>query len=232
MKLVVFGATGPTGRLVVQQALDAGHDVTAVTRRPDSFSVRAAGLSVVGADVADADGVDRAVGGTDAVISTFGVPYGRKPITLYSTGVSSILRSMHRHGVMRLVCVSSTSVSMESAPGESLLWRRALKPFLRRVVGRTLYDDMERMEQLVQASDRDWTIVRPAGLFTSPTPTRDYEVSTRHLLGRVTSRADLAETLVREAVTPRHPRSVIEVITRSETPTFTHFLRETLGRDS
>lgn len=170
VKLVVFGADGPTGRLAVEQALAAGHDVAAVTRKPDQYPLRSAALDVVAADVADPDGVDRAVAGAEVLL-----------------------------------------------------------PLLRKVVGRTLYDDMERMEQIVRGSGLKWTIVRPGGLFDTAAPTADYEVSTGQLSGRLTSRADLAATLIREAVAPQHPRSVIEVVTRSQTPSPVQFFRDAFG---
>lgn len=233
MKLVVFGANGPTGRLVVGQALAAGHHVAAVTRKPDTYPLNSPDLDIIAADVTDLEGVDRAVAGAQAVISTYGVPYGRNEITVYSQGITNIVQAMATHGIQRLVCVTSTTVALEDAPGDSLFGRKVLGPFLRNRIGRTLYDDMERMEQIVQGSSLDWTIVRPGGLFDATEPTDDYEVAPRRLPGgRMTSRADLAQTLVREATQPEHPRSIIEVITRSGTPGFRNFLKEALGSGS
>lgn len=229
MDLAVFGANGPTGRLVVQQALAAGHQVTAVTRQPDTYPLTSPHLAVVSADVTDPEGVARALTGVQAVISTFGVPYGRRAITVYSRGIATIARAMADQGIARLVCVSSTTVATGDAPGKALFWRKALIPFLRHGIGRTLYDDMARMEEVVQHSDRDWTIVRPAGLFNADKPTADYQVATGRLTGGITSRADLAETLVREATAPQHSRAIIEVITRSGTPSPLTFLKEAFG---
>ena len=230
MDLAVFGANGPTGRLVVRQALAAGHRVVAVTRRPDQYPMSAPSLDVVAADVTDPDGVERVfAAGPQAVISTFGVPYSRNPISVYSRGITTITRAMTVHGVARLVCVSSTTVGEEQTTGESLFGRRILLPFLRDVIGRTLYDDMQRMEEIVRDSRLDWTIVRPGGLFDTPGPTADHEVGPPPLSGRVTSRADLADALIEEAVTPRHLRSTVEVITRSGTPSPLTFVKEVLG---
>lgn len=230
MELAVFGANGPTGRLVVGQALAAGHRVAAVTRQPDQYPLSSPHLDVVAADVTDPDGVEGVLSrGPRAVISTFGVPYSRGEITVYSRGIANIARAMTIRGVERLVCVSSTTVSREDQPGESLFWRRAVVPFLRNVVGRTLYDDMMRMEAIVAGSGLDWTVVRPAGLFNADSPTDDYEVAARRLPGRVTSRADLADALLKEATAPQYSRSIIEVITRSATPPPKAFLREAFG---
>lgn len=229
MKLAVFGASGPTGLQVVRQALAAGHRVTAVTRKPDAFPLGSADLEIVGADVTDPEGVERAFADIEAIVSTFGVPYSREPITVYSEGIANITRAMVRHGIQRLVCVSSTTVATEEAPGETFFWRKVVIPFLLNRLGRTLYDDMQRMEAIVRASGLDWTIVRPAGLFDAADPTDDYEVSARRLRGRFTSRADLAQTLVREATKPEHPRSIIEVVTRSGNPSPMLFFKEAFG---
>jgi putative NADH-flavin reductase len=230
MDLAVFGANGPTGRQVVGQALTAGHHVTAVTRTPDEYPLTSPHLYVVAADVTDPDAVGRVLSGPQAVISTFGVPYSRDEITVYSQGIANITRAMTIHSIERLVCVSSTTVATEEAPDESLFWRKVVIPVLRNIVGRTLYDDMQRMEEIVQSSSLDWTVVRPAGLFDAAEPTDDYEVAPRRLPGRYTSRADLAETLIREATAPQHPRSIIEVITRSGLPLpMTTFLKEAFG---
>lgn len=83
MRIIVFGANGPTDRQLVDQALNAGHKVAAVTRRTDSVAQRD-GRTVVGADVIDA--VDAAIAGSDAVLSALGVARSRKPIAVYSVG--------------------------------------------------------------------------------------------------------------------------------------------------
>lgn len=229
MNLTVFGASGPTGRLVVGQALAAGHHVSGVTRRPDEYPLRSPDLDVVAADVTDRAGVAQALAGAEAVISTFGVPYSRRQITVYSEGIVTITRAMTDAGIGRLVCVSSTTVATDDAPGDSLVSRRLVRPLLRHFVGRTLYDDMQHMEAIVRSSDLDWTVVRPGGLFTAAQPTDDYEVSPHRLNGRITSRADLADALLQEATSPQHSRAVIEVITRSGTPSPFTFLKEVLG---
>ncbi|WP_299055828.1 NAD(P)H-binding protein [uncultured Nocardioides sp.] len=191
MRLVVFGANGPTGRLVVKQAAAAGHRVVAVTRRPADYPVTGPLVEVARADVTDADAVAAVVRpDVDAVISTYGVPYSRQPISVYSEGMAHVVAAMTAAGVGRLVCVTSTTVAAEEAPGMSLAWRKVIEPLLRRVLGRTLYDDMERMEDVVRRSDLAWTIVRPAGLYDADEPSGDHTVSTGRLSGHHTSRAD------------------------------------------
>jgi uncharacterized protein YbjT (DUF2867 family) len=103
MRIVVFGANGPTGREVVRPSLAQQHSVTAVTRRPTAFPIDGhPRLRVVRADVRDADAVEGAVAGQEAV-STLGVPFGRQAVTVHSTGAQHIPRAMRRDLHLRAV---------------------------------------------------------------------------------------------------------------------------------
>ncbi|GAA2268993.1 NAD(P)H-binding protein [Streptomyces atrovirens] len=225
MRIVVFGANGPTGRQVTEQAIAEGHTVTAVTRRPAEFPLSGPCLRVAGADVLDPGAVERAVAGQDAVISTLGVPYSRSPVTVYSEGITHITRAMTRHGVRRLVCVTSTVLFDAPAPGETLFFRKVLEPLIARTIGRTVYDDMRRMEETVRDSDRAWTVLRPAGLFDTDAVS-DYRVATSRLPGRFTSRADLGNALLREAVGDRHVGAFVDVRTTEGVPGFLDVIRK------
>ena len=227
MNIVIFGANGPTGRQATAQAVAEGHTVTAVTRRPEAFPPSGSPLlRVVGADVHDAGAVDGAVAGHDAVISTLGVPFGRTPVTVYSAGLTHITQAMARHGVTRLACVTSTSISGQESPNDGYFFRKVLEPFLVRFVGRTVYEDMRRSEEIVRGSDCDWTIVRPAGLFDAPAVS-DYQLAAGpRLPGRFTSRADLADALLRQVVDDRDPRAVVEVRTTEGAPSILDIIRK------
>ncbi|MFI2645742.1 NAD(P)-dependent oxidoreductase [Streptomyces sp. NPDC018610] len=230
MRLVVFGANGPTGRQVIKQATAAGHTVTAVTRHPEDFPSGPPRLRVAEADVLDPAAVAGVIEGHDAVISALGVPYGRASVTVYSAGIGHITRAMTRHGLRRLVCVTSTVLFDVSAPGEGVFFQRVLEPFFVRVVGRTVYDDMRRMEEIVRTSGHDWTVLRPAGLFDTD-GVSDYRLASGRLPGRFTSRADLAHALVREAVTEGHVRAFLDVRTTQGTPRMLDIIkREAFGR--
>src|ERR1700688_1528354 len=95
MKLVIFGANGSTGRLLTEQALEAGHTVMAFTRHADAFPIRHQRLHVVQGDALDPAAVQRVVWGEEAVLSTLAPRYSAKPITLYSVGVANIVQAMH-----------------------------------------------------------------------------------------------------------------------------------------
>ena len=228
--LVVFGASGPTGQIVTRRALERGHAVTAVTRRPAAFPLQHPDLQVVQADLSDPASVDRVVDGATAVIATFGVPYSRRPISVYSEGMANILLAMDGRGVRRLVCVTSKEVVRELAAGEPLVHRLVVDRLLR-LAGRSLYADMRRMEAQVRSSTVDWTIVRPAGLFDGGRVT-PYRVTSGHEPGVFTSRDDLADLLIRQAVgeQPRL-RQAVEVLTDDGTPSFLGLVRrEAWGR--
>lgn len=227
MQLVVFGASGPTGRLVTRQALAEGHRVTAVTRHPEAFPVSGAGLRVAGADVLDAAAVHDVVAGHDAIVSTLGVPYTKGVVRVYSQGTAAVIAAMHAHGLRRLVCVTSTGTTGEMPPGETFTFRHVIAPILLRM-GRSVYQDMIRMERLVSASGLDWTVVRPAGLFDGEAVT-GYRAEPRRLPGRFTSRADLADVLLREVTGGHHIGQCIDVVTTTGAPTFARmFVKEAL----
>ncbi|MEV0176503.1 NAD(P)H-binding protein [Streptomyces sp. NPDC050803] len=231
MKIVVFGANGPTGRRTVAQASEAGHTVTAVTRNPDAFPETGPRVRVLAADVHDPAAVERAVAGQDAVVSALGVPYSREPVSVYSAGVAHITEAMTRHGVRRFVGVTSTVLFGTPAPGENFLFRKILEPGIARFMGRTVYDDMRRMEEVVVTCDLDWTVLRPGGLFDADEVSA-YETGTSRLPGRYTSRADLAHELLRQATEGRrHVGAFVDVRTTQNTPSFLDLIRkEAVGK--
>src|SRR5258708_19587946 len=94
MNIVIFGANGATGKILTKQALDSGYTVTAVTRHPEAFPLRDARLNVLGGDVFDLALVEKAIAGQDAVLSTLGVPFSPKPITIYSPRLPHMLQPM------------------------------------------------------------------------------------------------------------------------------------------
>jgi nucleoside-diphosphate-sugar epimerase len=217
MRIVILGANGPTGRLLTDQSLAAGHQVVAVTRHPAEFPVRDSMLDVVGADVLEPGALDSAVEGSDAVLSTLGAPFSKEPVEVYSRGIENTLDAMKRHAVPRLVVVSSGAVTGADEPTGGFLFNRVLQPYVTRVLGKTVYDDMRRMEALVSSSDVAWTILRPSGLYALPAVT-SYSLTEQHGPGRFTSRADLAAAMVLQLTDPRFVGKVAHVITTEDNP--------------
>ncbi|MFX0573286.1 NAD(P)-dependent oxidoreductase [Nocardia nepalensis] len=198
--------------------------VAAATRQPESFPLHHDRLEVVGADVLDPMAVDAVVAERDAVLSTLGVPAGKEPISTYSRGAANIVAAMERHRVRRLAVVSSSGVDPQPYSDGGFLFNRVLLPYVTRVVGKTLYDDMRRMEALIQASDLDWTIVRPSGLYHLPSVT-DYTIVEGHADGRFTARVDLAASMLALLDDHRYLRSTIGVITTVDNPTLLQWIR-------
>lgn len=192
MKIAVFGATGTTGRLVVEQALEADHEVTALVRDPARLGVGHERLRVVVGGVGDARAVGEVVAGCDAVVSALGTSQ-RGPTSVCADGARAILRAMDGHGVRRLVVLSAhgAAESRDRSPYVLAVWASV----------RHKMRDKERMEGLIRASGADWTIVRPPALTDGPY-TGTYRIGTDLRIG-ITSkipRADLAEFLLGEAV--------------------------------
>jgi putative NADH-flavin reductase len=224
MKIVIFGANGQTGRLLTGQALAAGHDVGAVTRRPAGFPVTHDRLAVVEADVRDAPAVGRAIDGAAVVLSALGVPFTRKQITSYSEGVGNIIAAMSRHGVRRLVVVSSSATEPHHHADGGFLLNQVLQPLVTATIGKTTYADMRRMEDLVRGSDLEWTIMRPSGLFDAPGITA-YKLREEQAPGIFTSRADLAAGLLDQAASTRFVRKAVAITTSEGAPTLFQMMR-------
>ena len=224
MKIVIFGANGQTGRLLTGQALAAGHDVAAATRRPAQFPITHDRLVVVEADVHDAAAVDRAVQGADVVLSALGVPFTRKQVTLYSEGTGNIIAAMSRHGVKRLIVVSSSATEPHHHGDGGFLLNRVLQPLVTATIGKTTYADMRRMEDLIRGSDLEWTIMRPSGLFDAPGVTA-YELREDQAPGVFTSRAGLAASMLDQAADTRFVRKAAAVTTSEGAPTLFQMIR-------
>ena len=211
-KLLVIGATRGTGRQVMQQALAAGHRVTALARDPARIDVPrdvpAQRLSVVRGDVLDPASLAPAMADRDAVISTLGVT-SRAPTTLYSEGMRNIIQAMRATGVRRLVAVSAAPLSSDD--GDTLPSRLLLKPMMWALL-RPVYADMARMEDEIRQSGLDWTIVRPPRLTDKP-PTGRYRTALNRSVrgGHTISRADLAAAILKLLDDPTSIRAAIGI---------------------
>jgi putative NADH-flavin reductase len=229
MRVAIFGANGPTGRLVTDQALAAGHQVIAVTRHPGDIPPRA-DLRVAEADATDLGTVRAAVAGSDAVVSVLGVPYSRRPVSLYSAGTASIITAMRDHGVRRLVVAGTAAADPGYHGSDSVLFTRVMEPLFMRRPGRTVYRDNRRMEAAVQVSGLEWTIVRACWLFNSA-GISDYLTCDGSPHGMFTARADFAACLLAQLASDRTARATIGVRTIAGTPSIpAQIWREVINR--
>jgi putative NADH-flavin reductase len=204
MKLTVFAATGGIGRQLLDQALAAGHDVTAVARNPstlpDGVRTMAADLAVV-----DPPTLEPAVAGADAVLSGLG-PRSRSDAGIASVGTRAIVQAMQATGVRRIVVVSAAPVATVASPGrpnpprhdpgDGFVMRHLLAPALVAAL-RDVYADLALMEDVLRDSGLDWTAVRPPRLTNRP-PTGSYRTAIGQNLrhGLLVSRADVAHLML------------------------------------
>jgi putative NADH-flavin reductase len=191
VRIVVFGATGGTGRELVRQGAAAGNSVVAIGRHPQSLAITA-NVEVLAADVTDLTAITPAIRGADAVLSALGTRAMNEPTTVYSAGTTNILAAMQIAGVRRFIAVSAAPVG----PSKNVLERAILFPILYRFFGQA-YDDMKRMETLLAASDCDWTVFRPPQL-VDRAPKGTYRTAIDSPLSgafRIT-RADLAAAML------------------------------------
>lgn len=104
MRVTVFGATGGIGRLVVQQLLDQGHHVTALTRTPGKLNLTHPHLDLITGQLSDRTAVQQAVVGADAVISALGPSLKRSTTgTQLSDGTRAIVEAMDQAKVTRFI---------------------------------------------------------------------------------------------------------------------------------
>ncbi len=197
MNLVILGATGRTGRLAVEQALAAGHTVTALVRSPEKLTIRNSTLRVVAGKATDSGDLARALEGADAVISTLG---GGESVIADST--AAIVAAAHQTGVRRVVVLSSWLVE-----------RDRMNPVLRVATGVAmggLIKDKSAGEELLRQSDLDWTIVYASMLGDGPaTGSTVLPERANWSMSQKISRADVATWLVQAATSgQRRDRSV------------------------
>lgn len=191
MNLLIFGATGETGRELVQQALDQGHTVTGFSRHADELQTDFPQAQTVQGDVTDKATVDQAVQGQEAVLSALGSDSLKRNPALVQ-GVDNIVRAMEQHNVRRLVYQSSLGVG-DSRERVGFLIRYIIIP----LVLRNAIADHEEKERIIQASNLDWVIVRPAGLRNEPR-TGDYRAGEDIEFGSRIARADVADFMLKQ----------------------------------
>jgi putative NADH-flavin reductase len=219
MKLTILAATGGIGRHLLEQAIAAGHDVTAVVRDPGKLS---SDVRAVTADLAvpDPAALESAVQGADAVLSALG-PRSKAEVGIASRGTRAIVHAMQARGVRRIVVVSAAPVGTVPSPdrpkppkhdpGDGFFMRNLLSPLLKAAL-RTRYADLAEMEDVLRDSGLDWTIIRPPQLTDKPL-TGTYRTARGQNLrhGLSISRADVAHLMLRVLEQPQTIKEVIGI---------------------
>jgi putative NADH-flavin reductase len=207
-KIIVFGATGGTGKLVVEQALQAGHHVTVIVRKPETFSLKHERLEILKGDVFQSYTFENALKSIDVVVSCLGIQK-REATTIYSDGVTNIMKAMRKNNVSRIICLSAGAVIVP--PKGSMMTKFFIKNILQKLFGH-LYSDMVTMEKILKESSLDFTIVRPPWLRDTKR-TGQYRVAINEHLDNPTkiSRADLADYIINNFANERIFKSTVEL---------------------
>ncbi|WP_436701933.1 NAD(P)-dependent oxidoreductase [Nocardioides sp. BYT-33-1] len=197
MKLLILGATGPTGRHVIDHALTAGDAVTVLARRPEALADLADRVTVLTGDATSAADVAAAMAGQDAVISALGRGKSVRADGLFSTAAGATVTAADQAGVRRLVWLSSFGVAdtyRSASPAQKAMYSSFL---------RNIYADKKKSEMTIRASSLDWTIVYPTTLTNRPAR-GTYRVDDRlEMNGAPTiAREDVAHFLHQAAHTP------------------------------
>jgi putative NADH-flavin reductase len=197
MRVIVFGATGGTGKEVISQGLEAGYFMTAFVHSLRNSPAKHTHLQIVQGDALNLQGVADAIQGQDAVVSALGVKTSKAlhdPDIAISTATGNIIKSMQQHHVRRLLFVSSFGVDEDVFLPEKLLLHTWLK---------NLFKDIPAQEALIHQSNLDWTIVRPARLTSGPR-TGKYKAGEHIRINPFShiSRSDVADYIIRSLPNP------------------------------
>jgi putative NADH-flavin reductase len=217
MKITIFAATGGIGRQLLEQAVAAHHDVTAVVQNPGKLSRQ---VPAVTADLARPDpaALESAVAGADAVLSGLG-PRSNSEAGVASHGTRAIVTAMQATGTRRIVVVSAAPIGTVPSPGrpnppkhdpgDGFFMRHLGAPLTKAALRKT-YADLAEMEDILRDSGLDWTIIRPPRLTDKPL-TGSYRTAFGRNLrrGLFISRADVAHLMLG---VPGQPDTIHQVI--------------------
>ena len=156
MKIIVFGASGGTGKEILKQALAAGYTVTAFVRNPAKIEMIHPNLSIFQGDAQNADEVEKAISGHEAVISALGPTRPPAP-GMMANAAENIVAGMKKHKIPRLI--STTGAGVRDPQDQPKLIDHLMKGLLTLLASEVLRDSAANVS-IIQKSDLDWTVVR------------------------------------------------------------------------
>jgi putative NADH-flavin reductase len=159
IRVLIVGATGGTGRQLVEQALERGHTVTALARDPSALRVEHPRLTIVRGNALDYQSVEAAVRGQEAVVSALGHKRFFGPTRILSEGTRNVLRAMETHHVPRFACETALGIG-DSAGRMGVYYTFFVIP----IILPFYFWDKTRQERLIAASHVNWVVVRPGAL--------------------------------------------------------------------
>lgn len=207
MRITVLGATGRTGQEIVARAIARGWEVTALVRRPEGLPIRHPNLRVVVGDAREPDAIEAILTGSDAVISSLGIPASGRTreeiddsrsvdVCLVSTRL--LFDAMPRHNVHRIFLMSTHGAGTSNDGSPYVTW-------LRELVGNRVFDK-DRMEEFLAESGSPirWTVCRNPAIYEGERRPHGVHESIRLDWSSQITYADLAEFALDEVAVPRH----------------------------
>ena len=207
MNVLVFGAAGKTGSLIVEKAVAAGHTVTAFVRDASRYTAPS-GVRVVSGNATDRTDVFGAMSGQDAVVDAIGGKTPWRKTNLEQTVAHAIVVAAQQHNTRRIIATSAIGVGDSTKQSPLLLRLLILPTFLR---GSTA--DKAAMEQEIKRAGVPYIIIRPAVLNDKPAS------GSAHVLaaiekGQGLARADLAAFIVDQLTTDSYVNQTVTIANR------------------
>lgn len=193
MKIVIFGASGATGKEVVKLGLEHEHLITAFVRNPKKLEIVHKNLSIYTGDVRDQRSVSEAIQNQDAVLCCLGTQ-AKDKTNLRTVGTSNIVEAMKQNQVKRLICQTSLGYGDSKA---ILPWH--MKYLIVPLILKNAFKDHESQERIIEDSNLDWTIIRPGNL-TNGRKTENYKFNfnNNEKVKLKVSRADVADLIIKQ----------------------------------
>jgi putative NADH-flavin reductase len=210
MKIAVFGAGGRIGSRIVDEALNKGHNVTAVVRHPENYTKIHQHLKVAKADLFNSQDVETGAFDQDAVVSAYSPAAGVPPSTITEVALP-LINGLKQAHVKRLIIVGGAG-SLEVAPGKQLVdtpdFPEAYKP--------ASLAHREALKIYQKENDLDWTFVSPSAVIMPGERTGKYRTAANQLLTAANGKSyismeDFAAGIIDEIETPVHIREIFTI---------------------
>jgi len=162
MRIVILGGTGPSGNLLIEEALAAKYVIVIYARSPQKLPAhlnKRPDTTIIKGDLEDTKALDTALAGVDAVLSALGPSFGNPSGTPIARGYSAVLEAMRRQGVKRLIALGTASIKDEQNDKPSVVYSLMVTAVA--FGARSAYRDIVAVGEVIRAcEDIDWTIVR------------------------------------------------------------------------
>lgn len=206
MRIVIFGANGKTGRLIVKQALEAGHRVWAFMRNSSSFSIIHPNLNIIVGELNETLKLRDLLSDKDVCISALGGKSLTKVSTNFTNGIENVISVMKEKTVKKFLYISSLGA------GESrIMFQQPFRFIILNVLLRVPIIEHNKNEQILMSSNLDWTIIRPASLTNEPkTQTFKHGIDKNKLAGNPKiSRASVASFIISQLTDPTYTHKCV-----------------------